>query len=55
VTVSGSTHLPFDQQYDATLVELERGERWVSTVAEAEALGFRRAWRWRSSSAPAAS
>ena len=48
-------HLPLDQQYDAAVIELERGECWVSTVAEAEALGFRRAWRWRSPSAPAAS
>ncbi len=40
-------HLPFDQQYDTTLVEPERGECWVATVAEAEALGFRRAFRWR--------
>jgi Restriction endonuclease len=40
-------HLPFDQQYDATVIEPERGERFVATVAEAEQLGFRRAWRWR--------
>jgi hypothetical protein len=40
-------HLPFDQQYDTTVIEPERGERFVATVAEAEALGFRRAWRWR--------
>lgn len=40
-------HLPFDQQYDSTLIEPEHGERYVSTVAEAEELGFRRAWRWR--------
>ena len=40
-------HLPFDQQYDATVIEPERGERYVRTVAEAEELGFRRAWRWR--------
>jgi hypothetical protein len=40
-------HLPFDQQYDSTVIEPERGERYVSTVAEAEELGFRRAWRWR--------
>lgn len=40
-------HLPFDQQYDRTLVEEERNERYVETVKEAEALGFRRAFRWR--------
>jgi hypothetical protein len=39
-------HLPFDQQYDSTLVEYERGELYVATVKEAEDLGFRRAWRW---------
>lgn len=39
-------HLPFDQQYDATTIEPKRGERYVLTCAEAEALGFRRAWRW---------
>lgn len=40
-------HLPFDQQYDRTLVEEERNECYVKTVAEAEQLGFRRAFRWR--------
>ena len=40
-------HLPFDQQYDKTLIEEERNECYVETVREAEALGFRRAWRWR--------
>jgi hypothetical protein len=39
-------HLPFDQQYDTTVIEPERGERFVATIAEAEQLGFRRAWRW---------
>jgi hypothetical protein len=39
-------HLPFDQQYDRTLIEY-KDERYVGTVAEAEALGFRRAFRWR--------
>ncbi|MFA5805817.1 MAG: restriction endonuclease [Melioribacteraceae bacterium] len=39
-------HLPFDQQYDRTTIEKERNECYVSTVAEAEKLGFRRAWRW---------
>jgi hypothetical protein len=40
-------HLPFDQQYDTTLIEPERGELYAATTAEAEELGFRRAWRWR--------
>jgi hypothetical protein len=40
-------HLPFDQQYDRTVIDPELGERYVSTVAEAEELGFRRAWRWK--------
>jgi hypothetical protein len=40
-------HLPFDQQYDRTLVEEERNECYVETVREAENLGYRRAWRWQ--------
>lgn len=40
-------HLPFDQQYDRTKIEDERMECYVSTVREAEDLGFRRAFRWR--------
>jgi hypothetical protein len=40
-------HLPFDQQYDTTVVEPGRGECYVATAAAAEQLGFRRAWRWR--------
>jgi hypothetical protein len=39
-------HLPFDQQYDATRVETTRGERYTATCADAEDLGFRRAWKW---------
>lgn len=39
-------HLPFDQQYDRTLIK-ERNECFVTTVAEAERRGFRRAFRWR--------
>ncbi|MGA2797061.1 MAG: restriction endonuclease [Thermoguttaceae bacterium] len=39
-------HLPLDQQYDRTTIDEERNECYVSTVAEAEKLGFRRAWRW---------
>jgi hypothetical protein len=40
-------HLPFDQQYDTTTIEPERDERYAATVAQAEAAGFRRAWRWQ--------
>lgn len=39
-------HLPFDQQYDRTIVEPDRGECYVATVRQAEARGFRRAYRW---------
>jgi DUF2075 family protein len=39
-------HLPFDQQYDRTLIEEERNECYVESVAEAEKLGYRRAFRW---------
>ncbi|HUX00928.1 MAG: restriction endonuclease [Phycisphaerae bacterium] len=46
-------HLPFDQQYDTTQIEPNRGECYVETVAEAEALGFRRAWRWHGEDANA--
>lgn len=39
-------HLPFDQQYDITQIDLNKGERWAETIEEAENLGFRRAMRW---------
>lgn len=39
-------HLPMDQQYDRTIIEPKRNECYVEKVAEAENLGFRRAWRW---------
>ncbi len=39
-------HLPFDQQYDKTLIK-NRGEFYASNVKEAEGMGFRRAFRWR--------
>lgn len=38
-------HLPFDQQYDATKID-SPGEFFAMTVKEAEAAGFRRAFRW---------
>lgn len=40
-------HLPIDQQYDRTVIEAKRNECYVRKVAEAEKLGFRRAWRWK--------
>ncbi|MDQ5958092.1 MAG: hypothetical protein QG665_440, partial [Patescibacteria group bacterium] len=40
-------HLPFDQRYDDTKID-RKGEKYCATVAEAEALGFRRAFRWHS-------
>jgi hypothetical protein len=42
-------HLPFDQQYDKTLIK-NKGEFYASTVKEAEDKGFRRAFRWRGTS-----
>lgn len=42
-------HLPFDQQYDATKI-CDPGEFFAMTVAEAEAAGFRRAFKWFGSS-----
>jgi hypothetical protein len=41
-------HLPFDHQYDITKI-IKKGEFYVTTVAEAEKLGFRRAWKWHGS------
>jgi hypothetical protein len=38
-------HLPFDQQYNSTLIEHQRGEFMAWTVEEAEKNGFRRALR----------
>ena len=38
-------HLPFDQQYDATKIKKD-GEFYAMTVAEAEAAGFRRTYKW---------
>jgi hypothetical protein len=39
-------HLPFDQQYDATVIGDLDGEFYAMTVAKAEEAGFRRAYRW---------
>ena len=38
-------HLPFDQQYDRVQL-VNEGEMYATTVAQAEAAGFRRAYRW---------
>ena len=40
-------HLPFDQQYDRVNIDQNKGEFYASTVQEAIAAGFRRAYRWR--------
>lgn len=40
-------HLPFDQQYDTAQILEEKLECYVKTVAEAETLGFRHAYRWK--------
>jgi hypothetical protein len=40
-------HLPFDQQYDRTKILDPKTEKYVETIAEAEKLGYRRAYRWR--------
>lgn len=42
-------HLPFDQQYDRVVIKPSDGDCYVSTVQEAEAKGFRHAWRWHGS------
>jgi len=39
-------HLPFDQQYDNTIIEKNKGEFYAMTIQKAEEAGFRRAWRW---------
>jgi hypothetical protein len=40
-------HLPFDQQYDTAKIGSVKGEMYCRSVAEAEASGFRRAFRHR--------
>jgi len=47
VSASGDKiyHLPFDQQYDKTLIK-NSGEFYALTVKQAEDKGFRRAFRW---------
>lgn len=38
-------HLPFDQQYNSTIIEHQRGEFYAWNVEEAEEAGYRRAQR----------
>lgn len=38
-------HMPFDQQYDRISIDIQNGECYAFTVEEAEALGFRCAFR----------
>ena len=42
-------HLPFDQQYDSTVIDKSSGEFYAFTVREAEDKGFRRAFKHFSS------
>ncbi len=46
---SGIYHLPFDQQYDTTIINYDSGDFYAKTIIEAESAGFRRAWRWNGS------
>lgn len=43
-------HLPFDQQYDNIRLNPKDGDCYAHTVAEAEKLGFRHAFRWKGTS-----
>ena len=42
-------HLPMDLQYDRAIITPYKGDCYVSTVKEAEDLGFRHAYRWSGS------
>lgn len=42
-------HLPFDLSYDKVKIEPDKGEFYCATVREAEAAGFRRAYKWHGS------
>ncbi len=42
-------HLPMDLQYDRVIISVKKGDYFVSTVKEAESLGFRRAYTWHGS------
>lgn len=43
-------HLPMDQQYDKVIIGDTEGELYAATIADAEAHGFRRAFRWKGNS-----
>jgi hypothetical protein len=43
-------HLPFDQQYDKTSIGDVEGDFYANSIIEAEAAGFRRAFRWTGNS-----
>lgn len=40
-------HLPFDQQYDKIKINKKGTAMYVATAAEAEKLGYRRAYKWK--------
>lgn len=40
-------HLPFDQQYDKTKININKGEFYCEKIEEAEKRGFRRAYKWQ--------
>lgn len=40
-------HLPFDQMYDKVVIDSQEDECYATTIAEAEAKGFRRAFKWK--------
>lgn len=47
VTKEKIYHLPMDQQYDKVIIGDEEGGFYAETITEAEAKGFRRAFRWK--------
>lgn len=50
VTKEKIYHLPMDQQYDKVIIGDEEGDFYAEAIAEAEAKGFRRAFRWKGNS-----
>ena len=39
-------HLPFDINYDKTVIDPAQGEFYAATVQQAESAGFRRTHKW---------
>ena len=39
-------HLPFDINYDKTVIDPAHGEFYAATVPQAESAGFRRTHKW---------